>query len=102
MTRQLTAAGYTVTPAPVPKNLATIPKEPGVTGVACIDAKKGATTDTFCVIRCTSNAACGALPESTGETYGVEQRGPSLIVHQECAKTARTFDCGAARDAIGW
>jgi hypothetical protein len=101
MTRQLTAAGYAVTPAAVPKNLASIPKDPGVTGVACIDAKKGATTDTFCVIRCSSNAACEAAAEDTGETYGVWQRGPSVIVHQDCAHTSTSFDCVSARKAIG-
>lgn len=101
MTHQLTTAGYTVTPAPIPPNLTPLTKRPTVMNVACIDAKKGVTTDTFCVIRCTSNAACGAVLGSTGETYGDWQRGPSVIVHQQCAQTGASFDCTAARKAIG-
>ncbi len=103
MTKQLGAAGYTVTPAPVPLALAPLSTKHGVTDVSCIDARKAASTDTFCVIRCASVRACDDVLGHTGESYGDWQRGPSIIVHEQCGRATSPagFDCVAARRAIG-
>lgn len=109
MRTQLVAAGYAVTPAPVPTNLAALPTRRGVLDVACVDAAKAGKTDTLCVVRCADTGACASASEHTGETYGVMQGGPTLFVHQQCALDpawrpgARTlsFDCTEARRAVG-
>ena len=104
MTRQLAVAGYTVTTSPIPDGLARASKMPGVTSVDCIDAKQSGTTDTFCVIRCATSPACSDVLGNTGESYGDWQRGPSVIVHEMCAKPPASlagFDCVTARRAIG-
>jgi hypothetical protein len=103
MTKQLGAAGYTVTPAPVPLALVPLRAKHGVTDVSCIDARKAASTDTFCVIRCASLRAAGDVLGHTGESYGDWQRGPSVIVHERCggSMSPAGFDCAPARRAIG-
>lgn len=102
MTKQLGVAGYTVTPAAVPSALAPLLTKPGITDVSCIDARKGAGTDTFCVIRCASPRVCSDVIGHTGESYGDWQRGPSVIVHEQCGKGSPAgFDCVPARRAIG-
>lgn len=102
MTRQLTAAGYTVTPSTTPNALVALSTLPGVTNIACIDAKKTTTTDTFCVIRCNDDRTCAKLLGQTGESFGDWQRGSSIAIHQQCALTPKgpsSADC-AARDVI--
>jgi hypothetical protein len=60
------------------------------------------------VIRCADVATCNDVIGNTGESYGDTQRGPSVLVHQQCAldpswtPSTRTpsFDCTEARRAI--
>jgi hypothetical protein len=109
ITAQLVAAGYSITPAPLPKNLLALPSYAGVIDVSCIDAVKGGKTDTLCVVKCRDGLSCGAASEHAGETYGVMQSGATLFVHQQCAidpawkpgSRTPSFDCTEARRAIG-
>jgi hypothetical protein len=103
MTRQLGAAGYTVTASPTPNALVALMTLPGVTDISCIDANKSGATDTFCVIRCNDDRTCAKLIGNTGESFGDWQRGASIAVHQRCALTPKrptSTDCGTARAII--
>jgi len=96
---RLTAAGFAVTPAKNPGIAGA-----GIVGVDCIDAAQSGATDTLCVARCTTPAACQAFAEGTWESYGTFQAASSLLVHQVCGRPVgakASFDCTAARGPLG-
>jgi hypothetical protein len=102
MTERLTAAGYRGTGTSMPPALGEVAAHEGVSGISCIEALKGPSADVFCVIRCNDSSVCDALVHRTGENYGDSQRGPTILVHNQCAidRADGTAHCAEARRAI--